>query len=94
MQTILRNADHTTSLCAMGGSPEIFQFYASSTLIIPDSAEKAQQLLDTSTEIRCVYYKVDWESPVFTKIGDFLFEHAETEKLNDIFVFKYQPHSP
>jgi hypothetical protein len=91
IKMITHDADSTVGLCAIGAGAELFQFYADKQITVPASVTDIEDLLSGFSEIRCVYSPRRWEAPFHTKIAEFLFENAQSQKVGEVFVFRYTP---
>jgi hypothetical protein len=73
-------ARESTVLIAIGGNPELLQYYCRKRLLVPRTEAVFRRVLEQYPDLRCIYYQGSWEPPEHTKIADFLRRRATTSR--------------
>jgi len=89
-RAIVMDAADSVAFCAIGGDPDVFQYYFVRQIVVPRSMSDFLELSRTHSEVRCVYYQASWESPEHTEIAQFLKEHGSWSRVKKMILFTYR----
>ncbi len=89
-RAIVLNSDSSVAFCAIGGDPEVFQYYFHQQIFIPQSFSDFLELSNKYSEVRCVYYPASWELPAHTQIAKFLKENGSWSQAKNVLMFTYR----
>jgi len=89
-QTIAANAGPADAFCAIGGARTVWQHYINKPIVHPESLVELQDLAQTHSAVRCMYYEASWQSDDQTQIAQFLKQHATGSEVDgDLYWFVY-----
>lgn len=89
-QAIVLGSDSSVAFCALGGDPDVFQYYFDQPIYIPQSLTDFLDLSKRYSEVRCVYYPASWQLPEHTQIAQFLKENGTWTQIKNVLLFTYR----
>jgi dolichyl-phosphate-mannose-protein mannosyltransferase len=88
-EAVMKEADDSVALCALGGARSVWKYYIHRPLATPQSIADIQKLSERHKEVRCVYHQASWQSSQQTEIAQFLLRNAWWSRVKDVTVFIY-----
>jgi hypothetical protein len=88
------DTSEATVCCAIGGDPQILQWYCRHKLLFPRSVPEMEALLRSNPDVRCIYMNTAWEPPAQTQIANRLAERAAVRRAGNVSVYICQEGQP
>ncbi len=90
-RAMIAGASDSAGFCALGGDPEVFQYYVHGPLVLPQSMAEFQGLLQSHPTVKCLYYPAAWQSSAHTEIARFFENQGSSSRIDTVVLFTYPP---